>query len=534
MEVAVSTSRRSSIEDSKVVRWCWEDENNRFPPVRVLFLITTCCFFVGDVGVDAWAAFEHYQAWRGGSEKAFDYFIATVVFIILPSLIINLLSLALYTWGYFVFQREGTRRRWDSKYGELDENLLPHGIKKFRWISTKPQAVRLRQRGRANALSIVTHREGTGIELQQIQPSRQSLSRDLSFSQLPPSYHQSERETAFNQESRSSPTHSEDALIHEGKEEDTPVSDPIVRQESDVIDAPEFYPLDPFTPTEFYLIIIPFHLFQLGFLFRVVRLLYRRRKDKYAFDRYRDVSFLRLMEAFLESAPQLLLHLYIIVEEDIPDQVRKAITGIAVIVSMLSLAFAVADYISASKDVIHYNPPPDKPRKQRLSWTAYFIIILWQLGMVVSRGLAISLFASEFAYYVFVIGGIHYLVMLYWMYRQNSYLLIREEADYDEPGSHLCDNYGLEIVAAAFNLFFLFKLSDENSVLYTTAYYTLFFFENIIMILLWFVSIDYELELWYEEAAPIGVVMGFLLGLGFMLLYYIHYQVREIDGRELQ
>ena len=115
------------------------------------------------------------------------------------------------------------------------------------------------------------------------------------------------------------------------------------------------------------------------------------------------------------------------------------------------------------------------------------------------------------------------------MYRQKSYLLIREEADYSEPGYHLCDNYGLEMVAAAFNLFFLFKLSHDRSILYTVAYYTLFFFENLVMIMLWYVAIDYELELWYEEAAPIGVVMGFLLGLSFMLLYYAWYQVCERD-----
>ena len=121
--------------------------------------------------------------------------------------------------------------------------------------------------------------------------------------------------------------------------------------------------------------------------------------------------------------------------------------------------------------------------------------------------------------------------MLYWLYSQDSHLFKSSSTDYTTNEHQICDNYGLEFLAAAFNLFFLFRLQEGSSLLFNTAYYTLFFFENILMIMLWYVHIDYSLQLWYQEAAPVAVVMTFVLGLVLLLLYYTRFQP-EYRGSE--
>ena len=464
----------------KCYEWCWipHDTNNVFPPIRIFFLVGTCIFYVADVGTDIFAACEHFLAWKKGEHDALNYFIATVVFIIAPTLIINFLSLSLYTWSYIYTEKHGLKRKLPLDY----EIITSRNIRHINWTGCNQLALKIRNRCKFNKLGTSQCSNG-GLVL--------SNRNDIPLNDL-------------------HSNHSDNGNPENGVEE------------TDL--AAEFYPLDKISPKEFVLIVI-LHVLQIGFLYRVIRLFHFCKKDTFSFDRYRDISFLRLMEGFLESAPQLLLQLYILVLEDIGDPWRKAATAIVVIVSMASLALAVGDYVSAGKDILYYDPPPNRERKPRLSWTGYFLIILWHFSMIVSRGLAISLFASEYGLYVFLIGAVHYVVMVYWMYRQDSILLKRKLSDYDrEMPHHCCQNYGIEFLAAAFNVFFLFKLNDKGSLPYITAFYTLFFFENIIMICLWYVHVDYLLNLWYLEAAPIGVVLGFVIGLMFMFVYYKFFQ----------
>lgn len=472
----------------KCYNWCWipDDTKNVFPPIRIFFLAGTCIFYIADVGTDIFAACEHFLAWKKGEHDALNYFIATVVFIIAPTLIINILSLSLYTWSYVYTKKYRLRNKLP-----LGNEITSRNTRHINWTGCKELAQIIRNRckfHKPGSMRSTSPSSNVGLVL----PDRNSFPLN--------DFHSNHNDNE------------DPAIINCCGNFENEV------EETDL--ATEFYPLDKVSPKEFVLIVI-LHVLQIGFLYRVIRLFCFCKKDTFSFDRYRDISFLRLMEGFLESAPQLLLQLYILVLEDIGDPWRKAATAIAVIMSMASLALAVGDYVSAGKDILYYDPPPNRERKPRLSWPGYFLIILWHFSMIVSRGLAISLFASEYGLYVFLIGAIHYVVMVYWMYQQDSNLLKRKLSDYDrETPQRCCQNYGLEFLAAAFNIFFLFKLSNKGSLPYITAYYTLFFFENIIMICLWYVHVDYLLNLWYLEAAPIGVVLGFVIGLVFMFAYY--------------
>ena len=533
----------------RLYRFCWNDKNNIFPPIRIFFLVGTCLFFAIDVGLDIWVAYEHYVAYRDGTDEYAGYYLyTTLFFIIVPQLMINLISWLLYTWGLIVYNSERVRTYYhrqleDLKYVEFDEeghrrkdSVHVDNVRVISW----PWYGQSKQRKLK-----CSHTTSPPVPFSSPRTSPINSPRPAN-----PDYQQ---ETMFYDDLREAPSGLKTASIahvyehsqsHRKSESEAPMVD-----ETDT--HLEFYPLDLFDVYE-YILVTLLHVFLLGFIFRVVRLIYKRKEDKYSFDRYHDVSFLRLIESFLEAAPQLLLQLYIVIVHDESRLSYNIITPISIIVSVCSLALSVADYISAVKDLYFYDPPPHRERKPRLTWTGYFLIIFWHLSMIVGRGIAFALFASTFGGYIFLIVGVHYLAMVYWMYWQQANVLIHSSEDYDarsrgavndaikrrsirsclDPRNHMCSNYGMEFVIAAFNIFFHFKIKEGGSVETLVPFYMLSFVENTIMIFLWYFARDFGIYTWYAIPSIVTVFVSFAIGMIFLGIYYYKFQPHKQTNLE--
>lgn len=467
---------------------CWDDSNNKFPPIRSLCLFGAFLFYIIDVGLDVYVAYEHYVAQQAGTDPyAVHYFHATLFFIVAPLVITNFISWALYSWGWLMYRsqklkqicHDHSEKLMYTEFGEsgnrtYSKNInipVEDDIKVISWSCFK------KSRGQNNEVNCVR---------------------------------------TVNTKSGAS-----------GKR---PSTDIVEEVDTHV----EFYALDLLDTCE-YVCVSLIHLFMLGYFFRVLRLFYKRKQDRYSFDRYRDISFLRLMEAFLESAPQLVLQLYIVVVREEARLLYQIITPISITVSTVSLALAVADYISAVKDLRYYDPPPGYDRKPRLSWTGYFLIIFWHLFMIAGRGLSFALFASIYGVDLFVVLGIHYAAMVYWMFWQNANVFIRHNSnsDYLDPRRHICGNYSLEFLVAAFNTFFHFKLKEGGSIETLVPFYTLMVVENTLMILLWYTGRDFSVHIWYDYPALVAVFVTFIVGLVCIGIYYYFFQPSQMDTLKL-
>ena len=539
--------------------FCWNDKDNLFPPIRIFFLLGACLFIVTDVGLDIWVAYEHYVADRDGTDDYARYYLySTLFFIVVPQIVINLISWLLYTWGFIVYTSSRVRNYYcsqleDLKYVEFDRegNRRKDSVHvENKRIISWPWYGKSRQRRTKSSIKSAS-RSPTNSPLP-VQSPQDSL-----VSSTVPTSPDHLQETTFGDDLREKCNAPSEASktprvkvfkqhSHRRTESETPIL-----EETDT--HLEFYPLDLFDTYEYILVTI-LHLLLLGFLFRVFRLVYKRKDDKYSFDRYRDVSFLRLMESFLEAAPQLVLQLYIEIVSEERRLSYNIITPISIIVSVCSLALSVADYLSAVKDLYYYDPPPHRERKPRLSWTGYFLVILWHLCMIIGRGLTLALFASIFGSYVFLVVGIHYVAMVYWMYWQQANVLIHSSEDYDarsrnrrqvtnsvdrrsicsclDPRNHICSNYGIEFIVAAFNIFFHFKIKEGGSVETLVPFYLLSFVENVLMIFLWYFARDFSIYMWYAIPAVVTVFVTFLLGIAFLSAYYYKFQPQKQQSLE--
>lgn len=523
MKMSENESCDSDCQHTAACIYCWDDSGNKFPPIRTFFLIGSFLFYIADVGLDIWVAYEHYLSAQNGDEASNYYFQATLFFIIVPILMINFLSWGLYAWGWMTF-------RISKVKNYCSVHAIPmHTFHLINWPwYQRSKSVKTKQ----------NLNDRNDIELREFGPiqrdgSDENPTRNVSVEEGGPSLPQS----VYPQLTYK---------IHSRKDSQ---STPILE---DTDTGLEFYPLDLLFTNEFVAVTI-LHILQLGYAFRVIRLLYKREQDKYSFDRYRDLSFLRLMEAFLESAPQFVLQLYIATVKTETRLVYNVVTPLSLIASVCSLALAVGDYISAAKDLNYYDPPPSHERNPRLSWTGYFVIIFWHLFMISGRGITLALFTSVYGRYLFLLIGIHYFAMVYWMFWQNSDVFISNSAEYNlghsnrnrrgsgarpknqpidrrslrscfDPRNSICRNYGIEFVIATFNLFFHFKIKEGSSIQTLVPFYVITFIENTLMISLWYFSQDFELKPWYSEVAIIIVFVTFVLGVVLVAVYYLWFQ----------
>jgi len=478
-----------------------------FPWFRQIFLLFAATIYTGDIGLDIFVAYEHHKHYLEGDKDSKWYFMLTIVFIVLPSTVMNFVSWGLYTWCYIVNswpQCHNFLRKKSLRLKKFGSDLMYVNYSGVYSPTTAEALQRRRQRATMPPIDLKP-RDSLKDELRDIaskgiEDNSEALER------------QPHRQSLFDDQS-------------------------IFEQDDEVDGNIEFRAIDNFDLTSLWIITI-LHVLQLGLLVRILRLIYLSSKDKYSYYRYYDLTFLRLIESFMESAPQLILQLYIYVVNPTSDPVYRIVTPISMLFSLVSLALAITDYHSAGKDLFHYMFKNNSSPRPRLSWTAYFVIIFWQLCLIISRTLAFTFFATEFGLYLFAFLLAHFLLMVFWIYLKGYKMCICDPVSIDQtdsnkrifcnyrywlyPFTFLTRNCCLELVIAAFNSFFFFKFTWEKSKLTWILYYLLQAIENFTLICL-FLAFTNSPAKWNSITGFSSTFVSFFLGMGFMGLYYYYF-----------
>uniref|UniRef100_A0A8C0B968 XK-related protein n=1 Tax=Buteo japonicus TaxID=224669 RepID=A0A8C0B968_9AVES len=215
---------------------------------------------------------------------------------------------------------------------------------------------------------------------------------------------------------------------------------------------------------------------------------------------YADVSMLHLLATFLESAPQLVLQLCIVVQT----RTLQALQGrgsFNLFASLVSLAWALASYQKALRD--------SRDDKKPISYMAVIIQFCWHFFTIAARVITFALFASVFQLYFGIFIVLHWCIMTFWIVHCETEFCITkwEEIVFD-------------MVVGIIYIFSWFNVKEGRTRCRLFIYYFVILLENTALSALWYLYKAPPISDAFAIPALCVVFSSFLTGIVFMLMYY--------------
>ncbi|TGZ75826.1 hypothetical protein CRM22_000169 [Opisthorchis felineus] len=241
-----------------------------------------------------------------------------------------------------------------------------------------------------------------------------------------------------------------------------------------------------------------------------------------------DSAMLRMIECFMEAAPQLLLQLYIIITQGTPEHKFQLVAQIvSCFTSWLSLSWSLTHYQTALRR--------SRVEKANLTWLGSVLFFLWKSLMLASRILALALFAAIVQGMWFGLGlGLHWLLSVGW--------LVTRGTTFCSPNPRTFTEFLFDMVLGAVYCFDVVNVREGHSRLWYLTCYTTIGLENLLATFLWLVFSSAEvtvplspqhkwmlrpsnLSSWIRSVPqwvlPVCVIGSFILGVWMMLTYYV-------------
>ena len=212
-----------------------------------------------------------------------------------------------------------------------------------------------------------------------------------------------------------------------------------------------------------------------------------------------DATMLRLFESFMESAPQLMLQVYII-SRNYPFDDYEYWTSIVQVMSisssLVSISWSLVSY-SKSLRISLSNKVP-------MNYWSIAVMFSWEFFSITARMIALALFTSAFVRYVGLVCLAHWFIMTCWIYSMKTSFCNTK-----------CEELGFNALLGVIFIFCYFNPIDTATRFRYMIYYAFMFVENTALMTIWSRHVGYEL--WIKNVAINAHYISFSLGIILMV-----------------
>lgn len=224
----------------------------------------------------------------------------------------------------------------------------------------------------------------------------------------------------------------------------------------------------------------------------------------------RDASLLRMFDAFIESAPQLVLQVYLILREqenlkncediEVHSHILRALT---VLSSWVSVSWSVTAYYRALR------VSTDMHKTHQKTFIACAGYFLWRAFEIGPRVLALVLMILINPIIFALIVVFHWFALVTWSFATKSL-----------PYKKLHENAIFIVCIGFVQVFSFMNISPGKSRYHALLYYTFFYIENIVILIIWIVAKKESFCPWLYYGAIGFVSIGIVFTPVFIACHY--------------